>query len=72
MQWLHREKEALEQANLEKLRREGFPEPVIARLYDLRRDYGQDEQDQPALDRHRLEFARWLVFNGRLTDDECH
>jgi len=46
MQWLHREKEALEQANLEKLRREGFPEPVIARLYDLRRDYGQDEQDQ--------------------------
>ena len=50
------------------LRRRGFTEREIARLYPLRRTYGEDERDQPALDRNHLEFARWLVITGRLTE----
>src|SRR5437660_9047421 len=38
-----------EKQDLETLRREGFSEPVIARLYQLRRAYGKSEKDQAAL-----------------------
>jgi hypothetical protein len=64
-------KENLERLNREdliKLRTEGFTEQAIARLYRLRSKYGQDEMDQVPLDKRRLEFARWLVATGRLTD----
>ena len=54
--------------DLQTLRREGFTEPVIARLYQLRRAYGTSEMDQAALDIRRLEFIHWLVRTGRLTD----
>ena len=57
-----------EKQDLEMLRREGFPEPIIARLCQLRRAYGTNEMDQAALDTRRLEFIRWLVKTGRLTD----
>jgi hypothetical protein len=79
MRWIHDEKEALERLrkeNLERLgkeelkwlRKEGFSEQTIARLYQLRKRYAQDEMDQACLDRRHLEFARWLVATGRLTD----
>ena len=57
-----------EKQDLETLRREEFTEPAIARLYQLRRAYGKSEMDQAALDIRRLEFIRWLVRTGRLTD----
>jgi hypothetical protein len=71
MYWIHNEKDDLERLgkqDLEKLRKEGFTEQAIARFYQLRRRYGQNEMDQASLDRRRLEFARWLVATGRLTD----
>lgn len=57
-----------DETELARLRREGFTERQITRLYQLRRQYGRNEMDRPALDRLRLEFARWLVATGRLTD----
>ncbi len=57
-----------ETQDIEMLRKEGFTEPVIARLYHLRTTYGKSEMDQAVLDSRRLEFVRWLVKTGRLTD----
>lgn len=51
------------------LRREGFEGVVIDRFYQLRRGYLTSEMDQPPLDLRHLEFARWLVATGRITDD---
>lgn len=50
------------------LHRAGFREKEIDRLYRLRQHYATHEQDQPPLDPRRLQFARWLVTTGRLTD----
>jgi hypothetical protein len=79
MYWIHNEKdepERLRKASLEKLdaeglqrlRQQGFTELVIAQLVQLRIGYAQSEMDQAPLDIRRLEFARWLVETGRLTD----
>ncbi len=57
-----------EKEERERLRRKGFTEREITRLSHLRKTYGQDEMDQAALDTRHLEFARWLVATGRLTD----
>lgn len=57
-----------EQKEIEKLRMLGFSERTIARLYRMRQTYGQDKMDQIALDQHHLEFARWLVMTGRLSE----
>ncbi len=61
--WTNYEKE-----DLDKLRRAGFTGPAIVRLCQLRRGYARDEMDQLPLDRCRLEFVRWLVSTGKLTD----
>ncbi len=52
----------------EMLRREGFTESEIARLIALRRDYGENEMDRSPADLCRLEFVRWLIATGKLTD----
>jgi len=57
-----------EKEELNLLRRKGFTEREITRLYQLRRTYAQDEMDQAALDTRHLEFVRWLVTTGRLSD----
>jgi hypothetical protein len=57
-----------ERKEMEKLRLIGFTERTIARLYRMRQTYGQDKMDQIALDQRHLEFARWLVQTGRLSD----
>ncbi len=49
---------------LELLRRAGFTVSQINRLMQLRRDYRASEP----LDSARLQFIRWLVRTGRLTD----
>ena len=53
---------------LRMLRRAGFAEAEIVRLSQLRRDYRMCELDQSPLDLKRLQFVRWLVVTGRLTD----
>lgn len=63
MHRLSDEKEALEQ-----LRQAGFTGQDIARFWCIHKTYGQDEMDQAALDKRRLEFARFLVATGRLTE----
>lgn len=50
------------------LRQAGFVGPVIDRLYRLRRNYRMSELDQAPLDLCRLQFVRWLVATGRLSD----
>ncbi len=54
---------------LDLLRGAGFTFSEITRLYQLRRAYVQHELDWAPADLARLRFARWLVENGRLTDD---
>ena len=50
------------------LRRAGFVGAEIDRLYQLRRTYQTSELDQSPLDLCQLQFIRWLVATGRLTD----
>jgi len=51
------------------LHRSGFSVQEIDRLCGLRRIYAdKSEMDQAALDLRRLQFARWLVETGKLTD----
>ncbi len=63
---LKEEKE--EQQALQKL---GFTDRQISKLCRLRKTYGQDRMDQSALDIRHLEFARYLVVTGRLTDGQA-
>jgi hypothetical protein len=53
---------------LEALRRAGFTTLEITRLYKFRRAYMANELDQAPADLARLQFVRWLVVNGKLTD----
>lgn len=48
----------------------GFTLSQIERLTYLRNVYAEREQKQLLMEQRRLEFARWLVSTGRLTD-EC-
>ena len=51
------------------LRRLGFSAQEIDRLSRLRRVYAEkSEMDQASLDLRHLEFVRWLVKTGKLTD----
>jgi hypothetical protein len=52
----------------EMLRRAGFTTQEIDRLYRLRRDYTVSQMDQAPANHRRLEFVRWLVTTGRLSD----
>jgi hypothetical protein len=53
---------------LEALYRAGFKTVEITRLAELRRTYQAGEMDQAPEDLARLRFIRWLVANGRLSD----
>jgi hypothetical protein len=51
------------------LRRLGFSAQEIDRLSRLRSMYAKkSEMDQASLDLRHLEFIRWLVKTGKLTD----
>jgi len=54
---------------LDTLRGAGFTLSEISRLHQLRRAYVRHELDWGLADLARLRFIRWLVENGRLTDD---
>lgn len=46
----------------------GFTASEIDRLQRLQRDYAEKKSGLLPADRRRLEFVRWLVTTGRLTD----
>ena len=51
------------------LRRLGFSAQEIDRLYRLRRIHAKrHEMDQAGLDFRHLQFVRWLVETGKLSD----
>jgi hypothetical protein len=47
----------------------GFVPEQIECLCQVRCVYAERERRQMATEQRRLEFARWLVSTGRLTDD---
>ncbi len=53
---------------LEALRRSGLTTLEINRLIQFRRAYRARELDQTPADLARLQFVRWLVVHGKLTD----
>ncbi len=53
---------------LEALRKGGFTNREISRLYHFRHMYVAHPMDQAPADLARLQFVRWLVEHGRLTD----
>lgn len=52
----------------ELLRKNGFAEGEMLRLSKLRHDYTERERLQAAADHRRLEFIRWLVTTGKLSE----
>jgi hypothetical protein len=50
------------------LRKGGFAEKEVVQLSKLRIDYHEKEKRQAVEDRRRLEFVRWLVLQGKLSD----
>ena len=50
------------------LRKGGFAEVEMNQLSRLRRDYNERERRQAVANHRRLEFIRWLVTTGKLTD----
>jgi hypothetical protein len=54
--------------NRDILRKAGFSEDEMKRLGNLRRVYTAEGKLQEFADYRRLQFVRWLVTTGRLTD----
>jgi hypothetical protein len=54
--------------DFKKLHTSEFTQTQIERLTCLRRAYIEKERRHYLLEQRRLEFARWLVLHGRLTD----
>lgn len=52
----------------EMLRKSGFAEGEVQRLSKLRQDYAEQAKLQALADHRRLEFVRWLVTNGKLSE----
>jgi len=50
------------------LRKGGFAEGEMQRLSKLRQDYTEREKLQATADHRRMEFIRWLVTTGKLSD----
>lgn len=50
------------------LRKGGFAEREIQRLSQLRQYHTERAKLQERVDQRRLEFIRWLVTNGRLSE----
>jgi hypothetical protein len=50
------------------LRKSGFAEHEVLQLSKLRTDYAEQARRQTQADNRRLEFVRWLVSRGKLSD----
>jgi len=54
--------------DLQILRKAGFTEAQMNRLSKLRRNLAEEGKYQELIDYRRLQFARWLVATGKLTE----
>ena len=52
----------------ELLRKVGFAEVEMNRLAQLRREHTERQKSEAIISNRRLEFVRWLVSKGKLTD----
>jgi hypothetical protein len=52
----------------EMLRKVGFAEIEMIRLTQLRQDHNEREKRETIANNRRLEFVRWLVSKGKLTE----
>ena len=52
----------------EVLRRRGFTQEEIERLYALRQTLWEQRKRQAMVTQRRLEFVRWMVAKGRITE----
>ncbi len=50
------------------LRKGGFDESEMNRLSRLRKDHAERSRRQATADHRRLEFIRWLVSTGKLSE----
>lgn len=50
------------------LRKGGFAEHEVVQLSKIRKDYTERQKRQSQIAHRRLEFIRWLVSTGRLSD----
>jgi hypothetical protein len=50
------------------LRRGGFAESEMKRLSQLRKEIKERDKLSAIADRRRMEFVRWLVLTGKLSD----
>ncbi len=50
------------------LRKGGFAEGEVKQLSKLRKAHAERERHNAAIEHRRLEFVRWLVDTGKLTD----
>ena len=50
------------------LRKSGFAEHEVLQLSKLRTDYAEQAKRETQADKRRLEFVRWLVSRGKLSD----
>jgi hypothetical protein len=50
------------------LRKAGITEAQINRLSKLRRNLAEEGKYQELIDQRRLQFVRWLVTTGKLTE----
>ncbi len=50
------------------LRKGGFAENEVVLLSRLRKDYTEKEKSQSQVTNRRLEFVRWLVSTGKLSE----
>jgi hypothetical protein len=50
------------------LRKAGFTDAEMNRLRKLRRNLAEEGKYQELIDYRRLEFVRWLVATGKLTE----
>lgn len=50
------------------LRKAGFTEVEMSRLSKLRRNIAEEGRYMELVDYRRLQFARWLVATGKLTE----
>jgi len=50
------------------LRKSGFAEHEVLQLSKLRMDYAEQAKRETQADNRRLEFIRWLVSRGKLSD----
>ena len=62
------QKQTEEQRCYEQLQWTGWSATGIKRLQLFRSTYVQISLDLPSLDQRRLEFARWLVLTGKLSE----